>query len=95
MSARLNYSTETPVETIEELSRVALQRPVDLGDQPRQLPIGSSGTIVSVLEGGAAYLVEFTEPFPALVELAAEDVEVIPGESRGDLVAGRLARRAS
>ena len=94
MGARLLYTVEHPVETIEELSRVILRRPVDAEEAPRQVPAGASGTVVSVLAGGAAYLVEFTEPFAALVEVAADDIDAIPGERRADLVAGRLADRS-
>ena len=95
MSARLFYTIESPPEQIEELSSVRLRRPVDVAEAGRTLPIGARGTIVSVLGGGAAYIIEFADPFRALVDLAAVDFEVIPGESRDDLVAGRLAHRAS
>lgn len=38
-------------------------------DAGRQIPIGSTGCVVGVWGGGAAYEVEFVEPFPCVVTL--------------------------
>lgn len=80
--------------SLEELDIVALKSAV-VCDAPLPLPVGSTGTIVAVLKHDVAFLVEFTTPFAALVEVDAHDLEAVPGESRYDLLAGRMAGRAS
>ncbi|WP_211104162.1 DUF4926 domain-containing protein [Azospirillum sp. Sh1] len=55
-------STDTGThEPIEELTRVALSKPVETEDGV--LPAGSMGTVVGVYRSGAAYEVEFAKPF--------------------------------
>lgn len=70
---------------IEELGRVRLRRAVRT-DDGRDLPAGSSGTVVAVYGADEAYEVEFTSPFQTEVALAAQDVEAIPGEGRADVI---------
>ncbi|KAA0589150.1 DUF4926 domain-containing protein [Azospirillum lipoferum] len=48
-------------EPSEELTRVALSKPVETEDGV--LPAGSMGTVVGVYRCGAAYEVEFAKPF--------------------------------
>ena len=95
MIARLFYSSESGDEIIDELSLVALTRPFIVPDEGRALPKGAIGTVVGVLQPGAAFIVEFTEPFAALVDLASDHLVAVPGESGDDLAARQLARRAS
>lgn len=55
-------STDTGThEPIEELTRMALSKPVETED--RVLPAGSMGIVVGVCRCGAAYEVEFAKPF--------------------------------
>lgn len=95
MSARLFYSSGIGDEAIDELGLVALTRSFIVPDDGRALPNGAIGTVVGVLKPGDAFVVEFTEPFAALADLAADDLVAVPGESRDDLAARQLARRAS
>ncbi|MCJ2071921.1 DUF4926 domain-containing protein [Methylobacterium sp. J-030] len=53
---------------IRELSRVALNAEQET-EEGHVLPAGSEGTIVGTWARGAAYEVEFTRPFSALVTL--------------------------
>lgn len=39
------------------------------------VPAGASGTVVEVLKGGEAYVVDVTEPFDAIVTIKAPDLE--------------------
>lgn len=55
------------------LSRVTLRATQQTRDG-RQVPQGSSGTVVEVLGQGRAYMVEFGRPFHALVTVEARDV---------------------
>lgn len=82
MNARLYFTTDSAalVEPIEEISRVSLVRDVDV--EAGRLPTGAKGTVVSVYEDGAAYCVEFTSPFAALVTLSCTDVAAVREESR-------------
>ncbi|PWC88479.1 hypothetical protein TSH100_07585 [Azospirillum sp. TSH100] len=48
-------------EPFEELTRVALSRPVET--EGGVLRAGAMGTVVGVYRGGAAYEVEFVKPF--------------------------------
>ena len=66
-------------ETKAPSKTLSLKRPVEAEDA-RILPTGSTGTIVGVLKDGVAYIVEFTRPFAALVDLAIEDFEVVREE---------------
>lgn len=47
---------------IAELERVSLSSSVT-DDDGREVPAGSTGPVVGVYRGGAAYEVEFVEPF--------------------------------
>ncbi len=61
---------EVNPSALPELSVVRLVRDVTT-DEGGTLPAGSSGTIVGTFGDGEAYDVEFIEPLPALVTLAA------------------------
>ena len=60
---------------IRELSRVTLGVP-QTAEDGRILPAGSTGTIVGTWARGAAYEVEFTSPFAALVTVEPADFHV-------------------
>ena len=94
MVAHLSNASERPDATIDELSLVALRHPFTVPGDGRSLPAGTMGTVVAVLEPDAAFIVEFGKPFAALVDLAFDHLVAVPGESRADLAAGQLARRA-
>jgi hypothetical protein len=70
------FSTESSnvIDPIAELSRVSIKRPVDTPQG--RLPEGSTGTVVSVYDSGAAYCVEFTVPFQTLVTVDAGALSV-------------------
>jgi len=55
---------------IREHSRVTLSASVETDDHDR-LPKGSVGTVVAIWGHGAAYEVEFTKPFHAVVTVPA------------------------
>lgn len=77
MNARSYFATDaqTVVHPLEELTRVALLRAFDT--EAGVLPKGARGTIVSSYDRGAAYYLEFTRPFPALLTVASGDVAPI------------------
>lgn len=83
----------TATHSFEDLDMVALLRPVDC-DAAIPLPAGSIGTIVAVLKDSVAYVVEFVEPFAALVDVDAHDLVLVPSESRDHGLAERMADRA-
>ena len=64
--------TETH-EPIEELTRVALFKPVETEDG--LLPAGSMGTVVGVYRRGAAYEVEFTKPFHTVATVMPDAIK--------------------
>ncbi|MEH3120112.1 MAG: DUF4926 domain-containing protein [Methylorubrum populi] len=43
------------------------------------VPAGASGTIVEVLKGGEAYVVDIAEPFDAIVTVRAPELDDIDG----------------
>lgn len=59
-------------EPIEELTRVALSKPVETEDGV--LPAGSVGTVVGIYRGGAAYEVEFAKPFHAVATVMPDAI---------------------
>lgn len=85
MEAR-SYLISVGSEPIAELSVVALDRDIDLSPIGC-LPKGTQGTLVSVYDGGAAYEVEFDEPFHALLTLKPSDIKAVPELSRERIVA--------
>ncbi len=44
------------------------------------MPKGTEGAIVFIHGGGAAYMVEFDDPFPAVITVPAADLEQAPDE---------------
>lgn len=61
---------------IRELSRIALTSPQEI-ENGQVLPARSEGTIVGTWARGAAYEVEFTRPYAALITLQPNQFEVI------------------
>ena len=59
----------------KELDDVVLAAPVHVATLGRDLPAGAHGTIVGVWRNGAAYEVEFTQPFACLVTLRAASLQ--------------------
>ena len=57
---------------IEELSRVALA--TDLEVEGGRLPAGSTGTVVGIYRQGAAYEIEFTQPFHVVATVRADAI---------------------
>ena len=55
---------------LTETSRAKLDSNLELLDG-RELPVGTTGTIVGVWADGEAYEVEFTKPFHAVVTVTA------------------------
>jgi hypothetical protein len=67
-------STDTGThQPIEELTRVALSKPVETEDGV--LPAGSMGTVVGVYRGGAAYEVEFAKPFHTVATVMPDAIQ--------------------
>ena len=66
-------STDTGAhEPIEELTRVALSMPVET--ESGVLPAGSLGTVVGVYQSGAAYEVEFANPFQTVATVMPDAI---------------------
>jgi hypothetical protein len=59
----------------KELDDVALTAPVRVVTAGRDLPAGAHGTVVGVWRDGAAYEVEFTQPFACLVTVRAASLQ--------------------
>lgn len=72
MSFMLAESPAAPVRRFAELSVVALTHSIEIGGQ--RLPTGAKGTVVAAYAEGAGYEVEFEQPFPAVLTLAAGDL---------------------
>lgn len=66
----LDNSEGTPA--IAELAIVALRR--SLACKEGVLPEGTRGIVVHVYRGGAAYEVEFSEPFACVLTLMPDDI---------------------
>jgi hypothetical protein len=62
----------TKPRSVAELSVVKLGKPVQA--QQGTLPAGSSGTVVHVYTDGQACIVEFYEPFHAVVTVEADAI---------------------
>lgn len=62
--------------TLRELSDVVLLSEAEAEDG-LSLPAGSIGTVVSVLGGGKAYLVEFATPRPVLATLDPHSIRLM------------------
>jgi hypothetical protein len=61
--------------SIRELSIVALKHPIKSKD--RVLPKGDKGTVVHAYRDGEHYEVEFSEPFPCVVTVRREDIQLV------------------
>jgi len=62
-------ASEPRAPAFKELDDVVLAAPVRVASAGRDLPAGARGTVVGVWQNGAAYEVEFTQPFACLVTL--------------------------
>ena len=60
---------------IPELSIIALKRAHEC--EGRMLPVGSRGAVVYAYRDGAAYEVEFSEPFPCVVTVGSDDIRPV------------------
>jgi hypothetical protein len=60
----------------KKLDDVVLAAPVHVVTADRDLPAGAHGTVVGVWRDGAAYEVEFTQPFACLVTVRAASLAV-------------------
>ncbi|WP_267427170.1 DUF4926 domain-containing protein [Methylobacterium sp. GC_Met_2] len=63
-------------EPVRELDRVRVLLPV-MGDDDLTVPAGATGTVVAVYTDGAAFEVEFTEPFDTLATIDAAAVRLV------------------
>jgi hypothetical protein len=71
MSHDVLFSSRDPQPgALPDLSVVALREPVPAAD--RTLPAGAEGTVVGTWAGGEAYVVEFAEPFHAVITVDAK-----------------------
>jgi hypothetical protein len=61
--------------SIRELSIVALTHPIESKDGV--LPEGDRGTVVHTYRDGEHYEVEFSEPFPCVVTVRREDIQLV------------------
>ena len=61
---------------IRELDRVTLARDV-VGDEGQPVPAGSTGTVVAVWSGGAAFDVEFGGSLDALATVEAVAISAV------------------
>ncbi|MGE8131862.1 DUF4926 domain-containing protein [Methylobacterium sp. NPDC080182] len=59
--------------SIAELDRVTLSQEVE-GDEGEKIPAGSTGTVVGIWAGGAAFEVEFAQPLSALATVKADAI---------------------
>ncbi len=93
MTTHLAY-TSLPVASavIHELDQVLVRTDVT-GDEGETVQEGARGTVLSVLGGGAAYLVEFGSqsvsdaghPIPVFATIELAKLKLIPGATRADL----------
>jgi hypothetical protein len=67
--------TDSRGAAFKELEDVVLTAPVRVATVGRDLPAGAHGTIIGVWRNGAAYEVEFTQPFACLVTLRAASLQ--------------------
>jgi Domain of unknown function (DUF4926) len=66
-----DQAAEPGGSAFKELDDVVLAAPVRVAAAGRDLPAGAHGTVVGVWRDGAAYEVEFSQPFPCLVTVRA------------------------
>jgi hypothetical protein len=66
-----DQAAEPRATAFKELDDVVLAAPVRVATAGRDLPAGAHGTVVGVWRDGAAYEVEFSQPFPCLVTVRA------------------------
>ena len=67
------FREDVPRSSLRELEDVVLTVAVE-GDDRLTIPAGAEGTIVSVYNGGEAYLVEFAEPEGTLASVARDEI---------------------
>ncbi|WP_375465465.1 DUF4926 domain-containing protein [uncultured Methylobacterium sp.] len=63
-------------DPIRELDRVRLLTSA-VGDGNERVPMGSTGTVVGIYAGGAAFEVEFSKPVDTLVTIEARSVLLV------------------
>jgi hypothetical protein len=74
LSSTPSASREAAPKALAEHSLVTLSSEARLEDG-RLLPCGSAGAIVGIWRDGAAYEVEFSEPFHAVVTVSASKLD--------------------
>jgi hypothetical protein len=71
-------ATVERVSSIPELSIVTLRRSLHPREcAGRELPEGTRGVVVHVYPEGAAYEVEFANPFPCVVTTRSDDIRQV------------------
>lgn len=60
---------------IPELTPVTLKVPKE--HEGKTIPVGSVGAVVFIWKMGAGYVVEFVDPFQAIVDVSPEDIEPV------------------
>ena len=76
MSVAISTVPDVIDQGIPELSVVRLTKSVRNGNRGRRMPAGSVGTIVHVYRNAAAYEVEFSQPFHAILTCERDDVSL-------------------
>lgn len=79
MTASAFVFRSQPTGPFKDLDAVRLGRSLETDDG--LMPAGSEGTVVGVWRAGAAYEVEFSEPFHAVETVNVEDLG--PASARG------------
>lgn len=70
------FRQKAPRRGFQDLDRVALTAAV-VSDDGDTIPVGTTGTIVSVHEGDSSYAVEFSEPAGALATVEPHEIKRI------------------
>ncbi|MGE7414968.1 DUF4926 domain-containing protein [Methylobacterium tarhaniae] len=70
------FRQKAPRQGLRDLDRVVLTAAV-ASDDGDMIPVGTTGTVVSVHEGGSSYVVEFSEPVGALATVEPREIKRI------------------
>jgi hypothetical protein len=75
------YRQEAPQPGLRDLDSVVLTAVV-ISDDGSSIPAGTEGTIVSVHDQGATYVVEFAEPPGALATVEPHEIRLVESARR-------------